>query len=275
MIEKNKKMNIIQYSKSMNKNLRFLNRNHNLNELLQDINNINNNILKYKQIENLLKSKRNKDLEKKSNEKNSEKTPLLQDMKLLQNRLYRTKKETKVENNIKYYKNNFKDVMKEIFGKSDSQKKIRYFPKSKTKLKHIKYINDMNINLSEGELKREHLETQTSNKNNCITERDINDKMKEIILKNNKTIENNKTTHINFMDYASNCVKYKHPQFYLLNINKNNKKILPPIKKKKVKMIDLFPKDNSFFKKDIKKSKFEKYMLALQLAGIAKFKIND
>ena len=74
MNNKTKKMNIIQYSKSMDKNLRILNKNKNLKEILQDMNNINNNILRYKQIENLLHytTAKNKDFEKK-NEENIEK----------------------------------------------------------------------------------------------------------------------------------------------------------------------------------------------------------
>ena len=40
MKDKNKKMNIIQYSKSMDKNLRMINKNKNLKELLQEMNNI-------------------------------------------------------------------------------------------------------------------------------------------------------------------------------------------------------------------------------------------
>ena len=78
------------------------------------------------------------------------------------------------------------------------------------------------------------------------------------------------------MNYASNCVKYKHPQFYLLNLSNINKKQLPPIRSKKLKVVDLFNKNNTSFKSsDKKKNKFEKYMIALQMAGIAKFKVNE
>ena len=278
MKSKNKKVNIIQYSKSMDKNLRMINQNKNLNELLQDMNNINNNILKYKQIENLLKNTTSttRDFEKNSTDKSAEKTPLLDDIKLLQNRLYKAKKLSKKENNIRIYKNNVKDIMKNIFGKNDMQKNIRYFPKSKAKLKHIKNLNDMNTNFSEKLIKSEVIEKHASNKNICVTERDNNDyqKKNKNIFRNN-TIENDKIKNINFMDYASNCVKYKHPQFYLLNKSNNHKKYLPPIKVNKIKVIDLFHKNNSYLKRtDNKRNKFEKYMLALQIAGIAKFKVD-
>ena len=278
MKSKNKKVNIIQYSKSMDKNLRMINQNKNLNELLQDMNNINNNILKYKQIENLLKNTTSttRDFEKNSTDKSAEKTPLLDDIKLLQNRLYKAKKLSKKENNIRIYKNNVKDIMKNIFGKNDTQKNIRYFPKSKAKLKHIKNLNDMNTNFSEKLIKSEVIEKHASNKNICVTERDNNDyqKKNKNIFRNN-TIENDKIKNINYMDYASNCIKYKHPQFYLLNKSNNHKKYLPPIKVNKIKVIDLFHKNNSYLKRtDNKRNKFEKYMLALQIAGIAKFKVD-
>ena len=277
MKSKNKKVNIIQYSKSMDKNLRMINQNKNLNELLQDMNNINNNILKYKQIENLLKNTTSttRDFEKNSTDKSAEKTPLLDDIKLLQNRLYKAKKLSKKENNIRIYKNNVKDIMKNIFGKNDMQKNIRYFPKSKAKLKHIKNLNDMNTNFSEKLIKSEVIEKHASNKNICVTERDINDYQKKNNIFRNNTIENDKMKNINYMDYASNCVKYKHPQFYLLNKSNNHKKYLPPIKVNKIKVIDLFHKNNSYLKRtDNKRNKFEKYMLALQIAGIAKFKVD-
>ena len=278
MKSKNKKVNIIQYSRSMDKNLRMINQNKNLNELLQDMNNINNNILKYKQIENLLKNTTSttRDFDKNSTDKSAEKTPLLDDIKLLQNRLYKAKKLSKKENNIRIYKNNVKDIMKNIFGKNDTQKNIRYFPKSKAKLKHIKNLNDMNMNFSEKLIENEGIEKHTSNKNICVTERDNNDyqKKNKNIFRNN-TIENDKMKNINYMDYASNCVKYKHPQFYLLNKSNNHKKYLPPIKVNKIKVIDLFHKNNSYLKRtDNKRNKFEKYMLALQIAGIAKFKVD-
>ena len=277
MKSKNKKVNIIQYSRSMDKNLRMINQNKNLNELLQDMNNINNNILKYKQIENLLKNTTSttRDFDKNSTDKSAEKTPLLDDIKLLQNRLYKAKKLSKKENNIRIYKNNVKDIMKNIFGKNDMQKNIRYFPKSKAKLKHIKNLNDMNMNFSEKLIKNEGIEKHTSNKNICVTERDINDYQKKNNIFRNNTIENDKMKNINYMDYATNCVKYKHPQFYLLNKSNNHKKYLPPIKVNKIKVIDLFHKNNSYLKRtDNKRNKFEKYMLALQIAGIAKFKVD-
>jgi len=277
---KNKKLNIIQYSKSMDKNLRMINKNKNLKELLQEMNNINNNILGYQQIENLIKYTETKGFGNKSNEnKNQEKIGLLEDMKLLQNRLYKTKKTPINGNNIKIHKNNLKDVMEDIFGKSDAQQKRRYYPRLKTKLKNIKNLNDVNMNYSEKIIKKENIGNQTSNKNICVTERNINDyKSKKKIIRSN-TLENEKNqknTNYNYMNYASNCVKYKHPQFYLLNLSNINKKHLPPIKTKKLKVVDLFNKNNTSFKSnDKKRNKFEKYLIALQMAGIAKFKVNE
>ena len=277
---KSKKLNIIQYSKSMDKNLRIINKNKNLKDLLQEMNNINNNIINYQQIENLIKYTETKGFGNKSNEnKNQEKIGLLEDMKLLQNRLYKTKKTPTNGNNIKIHKNNLKDVMEDIFGKSDAQQKRRYYPRLKTKLKNIKNLNDVNMNYSEKIIKKENIGNQTSNKNICVTERNINDyKSKKKIIRSN-TLENEKNeknTNYNYMNYASNCVKYKHPQFYLLNLSNINKKHLPPIKTKKLKVVDLFNKNNTSFKSnDKKRNKFEKYLIALQMAGIAKFKVNE
>ena len=272
MNNKTKKMNIIQYSKSMDKNLRILNKNKNLKEILQDMNNINNNILRYKQIENLLHytTAKNKDFEKKNDENVENKGALLEDIKLLQNRLYKTKKLSNQETNIKVRRNSFKDVMKDIFGKSEVRQIRRYFPKPKAKLYQLNNLNTENMNFSE----RLFQKGRQSKKNICITERNINNyvEKKKNETKNN-TIEGEKNTNINFGNYASNCVKYKHPQFYLLNANKINKKHLPPLKVNKIKLVDLLHKNNSYLKDIEKKNKYEKYMMAMQMAQIIKFKL--
>jgi archaellum biogenesis ATPase FlaH len=171
MNRKTKNMNIIHYSNSMNKNLRLISSDKNLKELIQDMNNINNNILRYKQIENLLHyttTSKNKEFEKKCDENILYKGALLEDMKLLQNRLYKTKRLSKMDNNIKVHKNNVKDVLRDIFGKSDAKQTRRYFPKSKFKLSHLKNLNNENLNFSDRLIDR------PSKKNICVTERNIN-----------------------------------------------------------------------------------------------------
>ena len=269
MKTKNKKMDIIQYSKSMDKNLRLINKNKNLKEILQDFNNINSKILRYQQIENLLNYIKTKDSEKKPEDINSdtEKEILLEEMKLLQNRLYKSN----IENNSK---KNVKEVMKDMFGKRDVHNTRRYFPKAKIKLKHLKNLNDMNMNFSERQIEREERHKRLSN-NICSTERNINQTKKK--LERNYTLESEKNKNVNYMNYASNCVKFKHPQFYLLNLsNVNSKKHLPPIKINKVKMVNLFCKNNNYLKnEEQKRNKFEKYMVAMQMGGISKFKVNE
>ena len=269
MKTKNKKMDIIQYSKSMDKNLRLINKNKNLKEILQDFNNINSKILRYRQIENLLNYIKTKDSEKKPEDINSdkEKEILLEEMKLLQNRLYKSN----IENNSK---KNVKEVMKDMFGKRDVHNTRRYFPKAKIKLKHLKNLNDMNMNFSERQIEREERHKRLSN-NICSTERNINQTKKK--LERNYTLESEKNKNVNYMNYASNCVKFKHPQFYLLNLsNVNSKKHLPPIKINKVKMVNLFCKNNNYLKnEEQKRNKFEKYMVAMQMGGISKFKVNE
>ena len=269
MKTKNKKMDIIQYSKSMDKNLRLINKNKNLKEILQDFNNINSKILRYQQIENLLNYIKTKDSEKKPEDINSdkEKEILLEEMKLLQNRLYKSN----IENNSK---KNVKEVMKDMFGKRDVHNTRRYFPKAKIKLKHLKNLNDINMNFSERQIEREERHKRLSN-NICSTERNINQTKKK--LERNYTLESEKNKNVNYMNYASNCVKFKHPQFYLLNLsNVNSKKHLPPIKINKVKMVNLFCKNNNYLKnEEQKRNKFEKYMVAMQMGGISKFKVNE
>ena len=269
MKTKNKKMDIIQDSKSMDKNLRLINKNKNLKEILQDFNNINSKILRYQQIENLLNYIKTKDSEKKPEDINSdkEKEILLEDMKLLQNRLYKSN----IENNSK---KNVKEVMKDMFGKRDVHNTRRYFPKAKIKLKHLKNLNDMNMNFSERQIEREERHKRLSN-NICSTERNVNQIKKK--LERNYTLESEKNKNVNYMNYASNCVKFKHPQFYLLNLsNVNSKKHLPPIKINKVKMVNLFCKNNNYLKnEEQKRNKFEKYMVAMQMGGISKFKVNE
>ena len=230
----------------MDKNLRLINKNKNLKEILQDFNNINSKILRYQQIENLLNYIKTKDSEKKPEDINSdkEKEILLEEMKLLQNRLYKSN----IENNSK---KNVKEVMKDMFGKRDVHNTRRYFPKAKIKLKHLKNLNDMNMNFSERQIEREERHKRLSN-NICSTERNINQTKKK--LERNYTLESEKNKNVNYMNYASNCVKFKHPQFYLLNLsNVNSKKHLPPIKINKVKMVNLFCKNNNYLKNEEQK----------------------
>lgn len=274
MKNQRKKLNVIQYSKSMDKNLRMINKNKNLNELLQEMNNINENILRYKQIENMMKYTSSKEFEKKSNENNFDKGALLDDIKLLQNKLYKSNQPEKNENNncnIKTNKNTVKDVIKDIFGKRDIIATRKFFPKSKGILNHIKLLNDENMNFSERLNNRENIKNRE--KNISVTERNINnDKSNKNINKNN-TIESEKNLNVNFLNYGVNCVKFKHPQFYLLN--NTNKKHLPPIKLNKVKMVDLYHKNNNYLKGINKRNKYEKYIMAMHMATIAKFKINQ
>ena len=50
---KTEKINIIKNSKSVNKNLIFIQKNKDLKEFLQELNNINDNIIKYEQLGHL------------------------------------------------------------------------------------------------------------------------------------------------------------------------------------------------------------------------------
>jgi len=54
-LEKRDNLKTISYSKSLDNNLRKINNNENLKNIIQKINNKNSNVLRYNQIENLLK----------------------------------------------------------------------------------------------------------------------------------------------------------------------------------------------------------------------------
>ena len=168
MNDKNKKMNIIQYSKSMDKNLKLISKNKKLKDLLQEMNNVNNDILKYNQIKNLLKYTTENDFDIKVCENIFVKDLLLDDMKLLQKKLYKSKKFVKNDNNIKIYKNNVKDVIQDIFGIETKTIK-KYYTKSKIKLKHLKKLKDENMNFSERIIKKKDINNHSSCKNICET----------------------------------------------------------------------------------------------------------
>ena len=281
MKNKEEKKNIMQYSKSIDKNLKLINKNKELKEIIPELNNINNNIIRYNQIEKLLKYNSNNktpiEIDIKENDNNiNNKDSLLEEIKLIQNRLYKSKNQPNNFNNIKLYKNHIKEVMNNIFRKSELKRK--YYPKSFGKLKQIKNLKDLNSYLSEKNIRKSKYNNKAKeNKDICLTERnDINDYNPKNKYNNNKTIETEKSRSINYMNYASNCIKYKHPQFYLLNVNSISKKKLPPLKVKKVNTIDLLNKNNNTYFQNLNKlRKFDKYVFAMKFGALSKFKVNQ
>ena len=266
---KTEKINIIKNSKSVNKNLIFIQKNKDLKEFLQELNNINDNIIKYEQLERLLKfnihGRALKEIDKKENNNND---AVLEDMKLIQNRLYKSKIVPKksYDNNNNFYKNHVKEVIKSMFRSSDIKRK--YYPKQKGNLKQL---YNLNTYFSEKTLEKNN--KNDKNKDICLTDRNINNELKN---KKNNSIENEKNKSINYEDYASKCVEYKHPQFYLLNSKSMTKRKLPPLKMNRVKTIDLINNDNSDYFRNLKKRrKFDKFILAMKLGAFSKFKVNQ
>ena len=294
-------------------NLKLMNNNKDIENLLQDINNINTNIIRYSELENLLNSdikyENDKDLSiinlqkfldknelKENNIKDFEKQKLFGDFKNICNKVYSPKKTIEADskinhylyiNDIKPYKNSIKEAMNSIFKRSEVKLRKKYFPtyKSHTKDKDKNSIINLNIKLP----KQLSIDINNiSNKkiilrNSSLTDRErVIDDYKSIQKYNNnyipKTLDNDERINISYGHYASNNMKYKHPQFYVLK-TKNmpvRRKLLPKIKKDKLTMVDLFRKNNSQFNMLLnkKQNEFDKYYLAMRMGEIYKFKVN-
>ncbi len=312
-MEKNK-IRIFPYSKSLDKKLKLLNKNKDLENLIQDINIINKNIIRYNQIENLLKSDIKYDNEddeiinlqkylnkielKQSNNTNNiiapEKQKVFSESKQLCNKVYSGPKNTNTINterianhqlcikDIKPYKNSINEAMNSIFKRKEIRIR-KYFPLYNSKTNDKNKMNNLYINSNfEKKLYTEINDNSEKNINygtNLLTDRVIED-YKSKKYQNNyylpRTIETDRKINISYGNYASNKVKFKHPQFYVLNTNNTPvKKKLPPIKGGKLNMVDLLRKNNSQFNMLNKnRNKFDKFYLAMRMGEISKFKIN-
>ena len=312
---KKKKYNFktISYSNSLENSIRKINKNKDLKNIIQEINIINSNVLRYNQIENLLNSdKEEKDkylinlqkiFKKEKKLKKLEKNKTYEDMVKRNNKANSQKvinidkslKERKINNlkNIPYkYNNNerLNDYFKKI-NNNEGKRKVRLFPlfnkSNDIKNKLIK------INLSESKkLFNESINKDNSNNHNISSEKEkiINDynssyNKKKQYQKNYylpRTLETDKRINIGFDKYASNNVIFNNPQIYLLN-NRNNslRQKLPyinNIKKTNIKSIDLFNKNNNSFNSFLKGNnnndeKYTDFYLKLRKKDIIKFKI--
>ena len=293
---------ILPYSLPKKKNLKIISKNKDLENLIQDINNINNKILRYNQIEKLIKNDSEKQIDliniQKYTESNAlnqnnlkEKKQLFGDLKQLCNKVYSPKltldnvDNNSYINNIKPYKNSIKEVMNNIFKKSNVRLKNRLFPISHSKTKDNNIIN-LNLNLSKKNLHNSNSinisEKCLKNRNNSQTDRIvINDYNSKIYPQNvyiPKTIETDRKINVSYGNYASNKVKYNHPQFYVLDSsNSPIRKKLPPINTGKVKTVDLLRRNRSNFNSIIKKrqNKYANFFIALKMKEMIKFKVNN
>jgi hypothetical protein len=307
-MRRNHKINNYSKSLSLDKNLKLISKNKDLENLIQDINNINNNIIRYNQIENLLRSDIKYDNEKEpdiinlqkyleineykqNNLKGEEKQKLFGDFKQLCNKVYSPKKTIETENsinknfcvqNIKPYKNSIKEAMNSIFKRNEIRIRNKFFPLKQIKNSNKKNILKLNLDLQNklfDDSNNISSEKEKKYKYESETDRVINDYNSKKYQNNYyipRTIETDRRINISYGNYASNHAKFKHPQFYILNSNKTPiKKNLPPIKNEKLKMVDLLRKNNSQFNIILnqKENKFAKYYLAMRMGEIYKFKV--
>jgi hypothetical protein len=170
--------------------------------------------------------------------------------------------------------------MNNIFKKSNVRLKNRLFPISHSKTKDNNIIN-LNLNLSKKNLDNSG-EKYLKNRNNSQTDRIvINDYNSKIYPQNvyiPKTIETDRKINVSYGNYASNKVKFKHPQFYVLDSsNSPIRKKLPPINTGKVKTVDLLRRNRNNFNSIIKKrqNKYDNLFIALKMKEMIKFKVNN
>ena len=305
-MEHNKKAKNITHAVSLDKNLKFINKNKDLENLIQDINSINKNILRYAEIENLLKSDIKFDNEedelhnlqknfgtlelRPNNIKATKKQKLFGDCKQLCNKIYNSPKKTiEAQKNINHklcikdikpYNNSIKEVMNSIFKGKNVKIRNRYLPLCYSKTNEKNKINNLAKKLFTEPDSKDNSDKNIKFRNDSFTDRVI-EEYKEKKYQNNfylpRTIETDRRINVNYGSYASNKVKFKHPQFYVLNTNNTPiRKKLPPIKEGKLNMVDLLRKNNSQFNIILnkKRNKYDKYYLAMRMGEIYKFKVD-
>lgn len=301
-MEKNKNIyNSYENHLTLNKSIKLINKNKDLENIIQDINNINSNLIRYNQIENLLKSdiKIEKEVDSKDllnyldkiilkqNIKGDEKQKLFGDCKQLCKKVYSPIKTIEAEKNmnpnkfcikdIKPYNNSIKEAMNSIFKGNDVKIRNKIFPLNSIKLNNKDKIN-LNLNLSKKLFtnSKEITDRQINNRNGSQTDRAIKDNNSSKKLYLPRTLETDRRINISYGNYASNNIRFNHPQFYILNNNHQPvKKKLPPIRGEKLNTVDLLRKNNSHFNMLLnkKREQIARYYLALRMKEIAKFKI--
>ena len=241
------------------------------------------------------------------NIKNSEKKQLFGDLKHLCNKVY-TPRKTVTEkgintnntiNNLKLYKNNVKYLMDNIFKNNDNKTRNGLFPLIKKKTKDNSINNNKliksNLNISNNLLTEPNYNINNISplRTKLMTNSEIDKRINNYNISNNdyyqymynedndlpKTVETNKRRiNVSFGNYATNNVKYNHPQLYVLNSYVSPvKKKLPPINNnygRNINTVDLLRKNNSSFDSLLKKNqnKYEKYVISKKIEEILKSK---
>ena len=246
-MKQNKKyQNKFQNSLNLDKNLKLINKNKDIENLIQDINIINSNILRYNQIEDLLKSDIKYDNEKdddiislqkyldkielKHNTiKSEKKQKLIGDCKELCNKVYSPIKTIETDRNInrnfcikniKPYKNSIKEAMNSIFRGNKIIIRNRHIPlkynitnNDENKVRNLRLSKNINNNPNDNDI----YEKQINAKSGSNTDRVINDYNSSKKYQNNfylpRTIETDRRINVSYGNYASNSVKFKNGRF--------------------------------------------------------------
>ena len=309
-IKKNKIDNF-PYSMDVDNRVKIIKIHQNIQNLNQEINTINKNILRYHKLEDLIKNESKSDEEReldlkkfqkyierkiqaKHDEENlmtPEKKQILGEQVSICKKVYNPKiKLTEKGNNIKIYRNRFKETMKMIFEKNDTyhgRNKISpIFNKTRINNKIFKSNFDLSKKILTESNNSSIIEKMIKNKKKDEQEMIVHDynstkKQKEIQCDlPTRTISTNKKINYSYGNYATNKIIFKHPQIYLLNNSftpMRNK--LPPINDahgRKLNKIDLLSRNESDFDKifNNKQNKYDDYYMAIKIGEILKYKFH-
>jgi hypothetical protein len=304
---KKKRIDNIPYSLAIETNSKSTNNNKTIENLNQEINRINKKILKLNKNDNLLKNDTKFDeegeldlikfqqyldskMETKQDEDlmTPEKKQLIGEQVYICNKFYNPNKGlTESTNNIKTYKSKFIDSMKLVFDKGETNteriKNSPIFNKTRINKKIFnsnleaskKLFTDSNdYNLLERTIKNRKRDGQHM----IIKGYNSSNKQRQYILP--RTIDVDKSNIYTYGNYATNKIKFKHPQIYILNnCYTPMRKKLPPINDMyggKINRIDLLNRNDSDFDKlfNKKQKRYEKYYMAMRIGAIIKYKFH-
>jgi len=299
----------IPYSMNVENRVKIIKIHQNLENINQEIDKINKNILRYHKLENLIKNDSKSDeereldlkkfqkyIERKLQAKHDdinlmtpEKKQILGEQVSICKKVYNPRNKI-IENsiNIKTYKNKFKETMKMIFEKTDTykgrNKKSPIFSKTRINNHHINLTSSKkllteanNSNFIEEVINNKKVDDQDS----IINDYNSSKMQKQIQCDlSTRSIYADKKNNYSYGNYASNTIKFNHPQIYILNncfTPMRNK--LPPINDvygRKLNKIDLLSRNGSSFDKILnkKQKKYDDYYMAIKIGKILKYKFH-
>ena len=304
---KKKRIDNIPYSLAIETNSKSINNNKTIENISQEINRINKHILRFNKNDNLLKNgtkfdeERELDLVKFQQYLDSklednqdedlmspEKKQLMGEQVYICNKFYSPNKAlTESTNNIKTYKSKFKERMKLAFEKGEANPgriiNSPIFNKTRINNKIFKsnldaskklFTDSNDYNLFERTIKNR----KRDRKDLIINGYNSSNPQRQYILP--RTIDVDKRNIYTYGNYATNKIKFNHPQIYILNnCNTPMRKKLPPINDMyggKINRIDLLSRNDSDFDKlfNKKQKRYEKYYMAMRIGQIIKYKFH-